>query len=138
MSEKSKDVYLVLNHYFLPAKGSKTHIKDWSNPKTGHGKWIANEQAVVTDNLKTKLRCEASIIINVTKAKMEKFRDGNLDDAEAFVKIIEKYFDNIVKFYAMKRPELLDEIANLKPKEEVISAEPPMETIIPEVMRETA
>ena len=123
MSEKFKDVFLVIKHSFIPAKGSKTHIKGWADPKGNNGRWQVLEQAIVTDSMKSKLSSEASIIINVTQAKIEKFRNGSKDDNDVFVKLVEKYFDDISKFYAVYRPEILNELLEQKQKTLVNQAE---------------
>ena len=114
MTEKYKDVYLVIKHTFHPAKGSKTHIKGWADPKGGNGRWQVMEHHTVTDSLKSNKVSEASIIINVTQAKIEKFRDGSKDDNAVLVQLVEKYFDDIARFYAVYRPNILRDIVDQK------------------------
>jgi hypothetical protein len=118
MSEKFKDVYLVVTHYQRPAPGEHTHIKDWK--KTG--KWQVFEEATVTDSLKTKLSASASVIINVTKSKVEKNRFGaepNSDDKTVFINYMQKFSEHVVKFYAKFRPEILNEMIEQKKQAEL-------------------
>jgi len=116
MTEKFKDIYLVIKHTQVPAKGEKTHMKDWK--KTG--KWNVYEDVRVTDNLKNKIVSEASIIINVTQSKVEKNRfvnEKNGDDKSIYLSYVQKYQESIVKFYVQFRPQILDELLAQKEKE---------------------
>lgn len=119
VSEKDfRDVYLVVNHYQKPAPGERTHLKDWK--KTG--KWQVFEEAIVTDRLKDNLTSTASIIINVTKAKVDKNRfreEPNGDDKTIYVSYMQKFQEHVVKFYVQFRPEILDEMIQLKKQEEL-------------------
>jgi hypothetical protein len=115
---KFRDIYLVVRHTQVPAKGEKTHTKDWK--KTG--KWNVFEDVVVTDSLKNKLVNDASIMINVTKSKVEKNRfreEPNGDDKSIYLSYMQKYQESIVKFYVKFRPQILDEMLEQKNKKEI-------------------
>jgi hypothetical protein len=119
VSEKDfRDIYLVVTHYQRPAPGEKTHLKDWKK----NGKWQVFEEATVTDNLKDKLTSSASVVINVTKSKVEKNRFRNEekgDDMSIFISYMQKFQEHIVKFYIKFRPEILDELIAQKKQEEL-------------------
>jgi len=106
MSDESKDIFLVIKHTQVPAKGEKTHMKDWK--KTG--KWETYEEATVTDSPKKNLIAEASVIINVSKSRIEKNRNPQTDDAAVknmLLSLVQKYQENLAQFYARYRPETL-------------------------------
>jgi len=119
MTDQYRDILLVIKHTQVPAKGEKTHMKDWK--KTG--KWMLYEEATVTDSIKKKLEQEASVIINVDKMKVEKnrFRDQpNNDDKTIYLSYMQKYQENIAQFFAKYRPEVLAALVRERAKQESI------------------
>jgi hypothetical protein len=113
----NKDILLIIKHTQVPAKGEKTHTKEWGKS----AKWDIYEEATVTDSPKKWLVSEASVIINVSKMKIEKNRNTQLDAAavkELYVNCMTKYQENIVQFYVKYRPEVLNEMVRARAAEE--------------------
>lgn len=110
-TEKTKDIFLVIKHTQRVSKGQHTEMKDW---KKNGGVWDTYEEAIVTDDLKTRLKSEATYIINVSKMKIEKNRHANdmsEDDVKKlYVGYMTKYQENIGQFYVRFRPQILEEM----------------------------
>lgn len=114
MTNANKPIYLVITHTERPAKGEKTHLKNWG--KTG--RWETFETAIVTDSLKTRVAAEATVIINVNNGKIEKSRLTTPSD-KLFVEYVDRYSKNIAQFIAKYYPEILEEFAKTYEKKTV-------------------
>jgi len=117
MTDSDKDVFLIIKHTQKPSKGQPTHMKDWK--KTG--KWDTFEEATITDSPKKLLVSEASVIINISKSRLEKNRNSQLDEKavkDMYLGLIQKYHENIAQFYARYRPEMLNALVLEKAKQE--------------------
>jgi hypothetical protein len=100
-----KDIFLVVQHSQVPAKGEHTEVKDWG--KTG--KWTTYENVVVTDNLKSRLKDGATVIINVSQSKVTKNRNGE-DEKALYLHFMQKYQKEIGQFIVKYRQEMLNEM----------------------------
>ena len=98
-----KDLYLAVTYTEHPAKGEKTHTKNWS--KTG--KWEVFETPMITDRVRKRHWTECNIIINITKMKVEK-NNTQTSNEDVLVKLLDRYSENIAKFIAMYYPEIVD------------------------------
>ena len=117
MTDSDKDVFLIIKHTQKPSKGQPTNMKDWK--KTG--KWDTFEEATITDSPKKLLVSEASVIINISKSRLEKNRNSQLDEKavkDMYLGLIQKYHENIAQFYARYRPEMLNALVLEKAKQE--------------------
>lgn len=74
----SKRPFLIITNRYLPAAGSKTQLKDWTE-KSG---WTVHEEMMVVDRVTANHTSMANVIIDVLEAKVIKnsFVESNDDD----------------------------------------------------------
>lgn len=83
--------FLVIRHHAKPAPSENTSVKGWGIK----AKWEANETANFVDRISNKMSVEASVIIDIMKAKVIKNRYDRKADQQVMEYYIDKYKDKV-------------------------------------------
>lgn len=94
---KTKPIFMLINHIYQPV------IVD--NKK----QFKVVEQVTLTDSPKLKQICSAVYIINIENLQVTKARYEQLSQ-DTILQYIEKYSKEIAQFYAVYRPEIIQEM----------------------------
>jgi len=88
----SQRPFLIIDIYYVPARGAKTHMKNWTSVK---GAWDTQENPYVVDRVTLKHSRRASVIIDILKRKMLKCRFDDAHSNEVFNHFTNKYSEQI-------------------------------------------